>query len=77
MVVEGEFLLPVGRIVGVIEVKHDGRRRLRVAGNEVGHQGLGQPIEVLAVHTVFKPREGRRTRQSLLWSQRGGAPRPA
>jgi hypothetical protein len=60
----------MGRIVRVIQVEHDGRRRLRVAGDEVGAQRLGQPIEVLPVHAVFKPREGRRTRQILLWSQR-------
>ena len=71
MVVEREFLLPVGGIVRVIEVEHDGGRRLWVAGDEVGHQRLGQPIEVLPVHTVFKPREGRRTREILLGSQWG------
>src|SRR5437763_414099 len=69
MVVECELLLSVGRIVGVIQIEHDGRRRLRVAGDEVGAQRLGQPIEVLTVHAMFKPREGRRTRQVLLWSQ--------
>ena len=71
MVVEGQLLLSVGWIVRVIQVEHDGRRRLRVAGDEVSHQCLGQPIEVLTVHAVFKPREGRRTRKSLLWSQWG------
>src|SRR5215471_13428752 len=69
MIVEREFLLPVGGIVGVIEVQDYGCRRLRVARDKVGYQRLGQPIEVLPVHTVFKPREGRRTRQVLLWSQ--------
>jgi hypothetical protein len=53
----------------VIQVEHDSRRRLWVAGDEVGHQRLGQPIEVFPVHAVCKPREGRRTRQVLLWSQ--------
>src|SRR5215470_5200997 len=69
MIVEGKLLLAVGWIVGVIQVEYDGRRRLWVASDEVGHQRLGQPIEVLPVHTVFKPREGGRTRQVLLWSQ--------
>ena len=41
MIVERELLLAVGRIVCVIEVEHDGRRRLRVAGDEVGDQRLG------------------------------------
>ena len=71
MVVEGELLLSVGRLVRVIEVEHDGRRRLRVAGDAVGSQRLGQPLEVLPVHAVCTPREGRRTRQLLLWSQWG------
>jgi sensor histidine kinase regulating citrate/malate metabolism len=36
----------------------------------VGSQRPGKPIEVLTIHTVFKPREGWRTRQGLLGSQR-------
>ena len=54
----------------MIQVEHDGRRRLRVAGDEGGSQRLGQPIEVLPVPAVFQPRAGRRTCQRLLWSQR-------
>ena len=69
MVIERHLLLAMGRIVCMIEVEHDGRRRLRVAGDEVGPQRLGEPIEVLTIHTVFKPREGRCTRQVLLGSQ--------
>jgi hypothetical protein len=71
VVVEGERLLSVSRIVRVIQVEHDGRRRLRVAGDAVGSQRLGQPREVLPVHAVCKARAGRRTCQSLLWSPRG------
>lgn len=70
MIVEGKLLLSVGRIVGVIQVEHDGRRRLRVAVNAVRHQRLGQPLEVLPGHAVFKPRKGRGTRQVLRWRQR-------
>ena len=70
-VVEGERLLSVGRLVRVIEGEHDGRRRLRVAGDAVGSQRLGQPREVRPVHAVCTPREGRRTRQLRLWSQWG------
>ncbi len=69
VVVEGELLLSVGRIVRVIQVEHDGRRRLWVAGDAVGSQRLSQPLEVLPVDAVFQPREGRRTPQRLLWSQ--------
>jgi hypothetical protein len=69
MIIERELLLAVGRIVWMLEVEHDGRRRLRGAGDEVGSQRPGQPIEVLTIHTVFKPREGGRTRQVLLRSQ--------
>ena len=53
----------------MIEVEHDGRGRLRIAGDEVGPQRLGEPIDVLTIYTVFKPREGRRARQVLLGSQ--------
>ena len=69
MIIERELLLSVGRIVCMIEVEHDGRRRLRVAGDEVGSQRPGEPREVLTIHTVCKPREGWRTRQVLLGSQ--------
>jgi len=69
MIIERELLLSVGRIVCMIEVEHDGRRRLRVAGDAVGAQRPGEPIEVLTIHTVCKPREGWRTRQVLLGSQ--------
>ena len=55
MIIEGEFLLPMRRVIGVIEVEHNGGGGLRVAGDEVVHQGLRQAIEVLAVHAVFKP----------------------
>ena len=50
MVIEGEFLLAMRRIIGVIEVEHNGGGGLGVAGDEVVHQGRGEPIEVLAVH---------------------------
>ena len=70
-VVEGALLLSVGRLVRVIKVEHDGRRWLRVAGDAVGHPRRGQPIEGLTGHAVCKPREGRRTRQGLLWSPWG------
>ncbi len=53
MVIEGELLLPMRRVIGVIQVEHNGRRGLWVAGDEVVHQGLCQAIEILAVHTVF------------------------
>ena len=72
MVVKREFLRPVGWIVGVIEAQDNGGRRLRVAREAVGHQRLGQPREVRAVHTVCPPRAGRRAGASLRWSQ-GGA----
>jgi len=71
MVGERQLLLPGGRIVRVIEIEPNGGRRLRVARDEVGSQRLRQPREVFPVHTVCKPREGRGTRESLLWSQRG------
>src|SRR5437868_6668427 len=71
MVGERQCLRPVGRIVRVIEIEHNGGRRLRVARDAVGSQRLRQPIEVFPVHTVCKPREGRGTRAILRWSQRG------
>ena len=65
VVIEGEFLLAMGRVIGVIEVKHNGGGRLGVAGDEVVDQRVGEPVEVLAVDAVFQPRKGGGTRQVL------------
>ena len=58
MIIERELLLAVGRIVCMIEVEHDGRRRLRVAGDEVGSQRPGKPIEVLTIRGVHREKVG-------------------
>jgi hypothetical protein len=55
MIIEGEFLLAMGGIIGVIEVEHDGSGGLCLAGNALVHQGRGETIDVLAVHTGFEP----------------------
>jgi len=69
MVIERKFLLAMRRVIGVIEVKHNSGWGLWIARDEVIDQRLREPVEVLAVDAVFKPRKGRRTRQVLLWSQ--------
>jgi hypothetical protein len=55
MVIEGEFLLAMGGIIGVIQIEHDGGGGLRVTGDKLVHKGLCEPIEVFAVYTVFEP----------------------
>jgi hypothetical protein len=40
MVIEGQFLLPMRRVLGVIEVKDPGGGGLGGAGQEVIHKGL-------------------------------------
>ena len=55
MIIEGEFLLAMGGIIGVIEVEHDGSGGLCLAGNALVHQGRGETIDVLAVHTMLEP----------------------
>ena len=55
MVIERKFLLPMRRVVGMIHVKDNGGRGFRVTSDEVVHQGLREPIEVFAVHTVLEP----------------------
>src|SRR5262245_1620354 len=35
MIIEGKLLLAMGGIIGMIEIEHNGRRRLGVAGNKV------------------------------------------
>ena len=70
MVIEGEFLLAMRGVIGVIEVQHDGRGGLCVAGNKVVHEGRGETIEVLAVHLVLQPRERGSTGQVVRGLQR-------
>ena len=65
MVIEGQFLLPMGRVLRVIEVEDNGRGGLGVARNEVIDERLREAVEVGAGHAVFEPREGRGTRQVL------------
>ena len=55
MIIGRKFLLPMRRVVGMIHVKDNGGRGFRVTGDEVVHQGLSEPIEVFAVHTVLEP----------------------
>ena len=55
MVIERQFLLAMGGIIGVIKVEYDGRGGLCVAGNVLVHQGRSETRDVLAVHTVFEP----------------------
>src|SRR5512134_106689 len=70
MVIEGEFLLAMRRVIGVIEVKDNGGGGLGVTGNEVVDERLREPVEVFAVHAVLQPGEGRGTGQVLGWLQR-------
>jgi hypothetical protein len=72
MIIERELLLAIRRIIRVVQIQDNGGRGLSVAGNKVIHQGSRATIEVFAVYLVFKPWEGGRTRQVLLWLQ--GAP---
>jgi hypothetical protein len=65
MVIEGQFLLAMRRVLGVIEVKNNRRWRLRVAGNEVVNKRMREAVEIGASHAVFEPGEGRSTRQGL------------
>ena len=65
MIIEGELLLAMGRVIGVIEVKHNGGRRLWVTGDEVIDERVGEPVDILAIDAVFKPGKGRGTRQGL------------
>ena len=54
MIIEGKFLLTMGRGIGVIEVQDNGGGGLGVAGDEVVDQGAREPVEILAVDAVFK-----------------------
>jgi len=59
MVVEGQFLLAVGAVFGVVHVQHDDARGLRVTGDEALDEGPGQTVDVFAAEAVLQAREGR------------------
>src|SRR5215470_8685573 len=65
MVIEGQFLLAMRRVLGVIEVKNNRRWRLGVAGNEVVNKRMREAGEIGASHAMFEPGECRSTRQVL------------
>ena len=57
MVIEGEFLLPMRRIISMVYIKDNRVGRLRVTGNKVIDSGPRETIEVFAVDLVFQPGE--------------------
>src|SRR5215471_6075082 len=63
--IEGKFLLAMGRVFRMIEVQDNRGRGLGIAGNEVVDERLGKPVEVRAGHLMFEPGKGRSTRQVL------------
>jgi hypothetical protein len=68
--IEGQFLLAMGRVLRVIEVKDNGCWRLRVARKEVVNAGLRETGEIRACDTLLKSRESRSTGQVLRRLQR-------
>jgi hypothetical protein len=59
MILEGTLLLAIGRLIRVIEVEPKGSGGLCLTGDAVGHKGLREAIEVLAVPLGGQPRAGR------------------
>jgi hypothetical protein len=55
LVREGQFLRPIRRVFGVIEVEDNGGRGRGVARTEVGNKRLREPIQVGAVSTMLTP----------------------
>ena len=64
-IIERKLLLAMRRVIGVIEVKHNGGGRLWVAGDKVVDQPARESVEILAVDAVFKPGKGQSARQVL------------
>ena len=62
MVIEGKFLLAMGRVFRMIEVQDNRGGGLGIAGNEVVDERLGKPVEVRAGHLMFEP--GKRSEHS-------------
>jgi hypothetical protein len=61
LIVERELLLAICRIIGVVEVKHNGRRRLCITGDESIHEGPCKSIQVFPVYLGLQTRQGRGT----------------
>ena len=66
MVIEREFLLAMGRVIGVIKVEHNGGGGRGVTGDKVVDERLREPVDIFAqCHTVLEPGEGRGACQVL------------
>src|SRR5499427_9279740 len=63
MVIEGQFLLTMRRVLGVIEVEDNGSRGLGEACNEVVNERLREPVEIRTSYAVFEAGEGWGARQ--------------
>jgi hypothetical protein len=60
MIIEGELLLPMRGIIGVVYIEDNGWGRFRVTRKKVVDQGPRETIEVFAVYLVFQTGEGGR-----------------
>jgi hypothetical protein len=58
MMIEGELLLPLRGIIGVVDIEDHGGGRLRVTRHTVVNQGPREPREVCAVSLVFQTGAG-------------------
>ena len=61
MIIESKLLLPLCWIIRVVYIQDNSGGGLGVAGDEVVHQGAGEPIEIFAVDLVLQTRERRGT----------------
>src|SRR5437016_3954397 len=66
MIREGELLLPMRGIIGVVDIEDNGWGRLRVTRKKVVDQGSRETIEVFTVYLVFQTGEGGCTGSVLL-----------
>jgi hypothetical protein len=66
MVIEGNRLLAMGGLIGVIAIEPNGRRGLGGAGQTMIDHGGGETGEVLAVNLVCKTGDGGGTRPVVL-----------
>ena len=58
MIIEGELLLPMRGIIGVVDIEDNGWGRLSVTRNKVVDQGSRETIEVFAIYLMFQTGEG-------------------
>ena len=70
VVVKRQRLLPVGGIIGVVEIQRDAGRCTFITGDELPDQRAGHAVDIAAAQRAFQAGEGGTTSQQIVCIQR-------